>query len=49
MGEVHKGGEGLHYTLVPSKKKKKKKMMMMIMMNIFHNLSYENLGERGEG
>jgi hypothetical protein len=44
MGEVHEGGEGLHYTLVPSKKKK-----MMMMMNIFHNSSYENLEERGEG
>jgi len=41
MGEVHEGGEGLHYTLVLSKKK-------IMIMNIFHSSSYENLEERGE-
>ena len=43
MGRVHERGEGLHYTLVPSKKK------MIMIMNIFHSSSYENLEERGEG
>ena len=43
MGEVHEGGEGLHYTIVPSKQKKKMMMMMMMMMDIFPNSSFENL------
>jgi len=48
MGEVHEGGEGLHYMLVPSKKKKEI-IIIIINIDIFHNSSYENLEEMGEG
>jgi hypothetical protein len=27
LGEIHEGGEGLHWTVLPSKKKKKKKVL----------------------
>jgi hypothetical protein len=54
MGEVHQGGEGPHWTVVPSKKKRKKKSLVyifllelqgVIFLVIFGPSGYENVLE----